>query len=430
MLLTIMKRLPAFRCLPLIASLGLACFCSELGAQDVAITNTRIITVTGPVIESGTIIVRGGKIVSATAGSASSAGLKVIDGKGMTAMPGYIDAHKHVDKFNKDQAESVLEAGYTTVLSGGGTAEDNLKLAQNIDSGVFNGPHIIPSASLPVAAQDFRTILDKGTLVGLTPDAARAAIREMAAKGIRHTGEIVMAPGGPSPEDTAILKAVVDEGKKVGVQINVHAVSTPAMTGAIDAGITRLVHMPNKDFTGHDDAKKVANTGSIVLGLLAFGAPIIDRYSGPPAQVQFPKDDSPRFRDGKPWPEAINGANRDAAGKATGTEAGFTIVNARTIWDASNGQAVGWCTDQNYDDKVVLEHELKSYSVMFSMSDIFRIITINTARYLNMENQIGSIEPGKVADIILLQGNPLENIYPMLNTKVVLRSGKIVVDKR
>jgi imidazolonepropionase-like amidohydrolase len=68
--------------------------------------------------------------------------------------------------------------------------------------------------------------------------------------------------------------------------------------------------------------------------------------------------------------------------------------------------------------------------VMFSMSDIFRIITINTARYLNMENQIGSIEPGKVADIILLQGNPLENIYPMLNTKVVLRSGKIVVDKR
>jgi len=156
---------------------------------------------------------------------------------------------------------------------------------------------------------------------------------------------------------------------------------------------------------------RVANFGLACNGhavLLAFGAPIIDRYSGPPAQVQFPRDDSPRFRDGKAWPAAINGANRDAAGKATGTEAGFTIVNARTIWDANN-QALGWCTDQNYDDKVVLEHELKSYSIMFSMADIFRIITINTARYLGMENQIGSIEPGKVADIILLQGNPLEN---------------------
>lgn len=407
-----------------------ACLCSDLVAQDVAITNIRIITVTGPIIESGTIIVRGGKIVSATAGSASTASLKVIDGKGMTAMPGYIDAHKHVDKFNKDQAGSVLEAGYTTVLSGGGTAEDNLKLAQNIDSGVFNGPRIIPSASLPVVARDFRTMLDKGALVGLTPEAARAAIREMAAKGIKHTGEIGVAPGGPSPEDIAVLKAVVDEGKKAGVQINVHAVSTPAMIGAINAGVTHLVHMPNKDFTSHEEAEKVAGTGSIVLGLLAFGAPIIDRYSGPPAQVQFPRDDSPRFRDGKPWPEAIAGANRDAAGKPKGTEAGFTIVNARTIWDASNGQALGWCTDQNYDDKVVLEHELKSYSVMFSMADIFRIITINTARYLNMENQMGSIEPGKVADIILLQGNPLENIYPMLNTKVVIRGGKVVVDKR
>jgi hypothetical protein len=110
MLLTIMKQLPAFRCLTLIASLGLAYFCPELVAQDVAITNTRIITVTGPVIESGTIIVRGGKIVSATAGSASSAGLKVIDGKGMTAMPGYIDAHKHVDKFGSAQ-EFVGRAG-------------------------------------------------------------------------------------------------------------------------------------------------------------------------------------------------------------------------------------------------------------------------------------------------------------------------------
>jgi imidazolonepropionase-like amidohydrolase len=67
---------------------------------------------------------------------------------------------------------------------------------------------------------------------------------------------------------------------------------------------------------------------------------------------------------------------------------------------------------------------------MFSMQDIFRIITINTATYLNMQDQIGTIEAGKLADIILLDGNPLENIYPMLRTKVVLRSGKVVVDKR
>ena len=421
-----------------VASLALLSMASVLvqtaNAQNVAITNVRILVGSGAVIPSGTIVVRGGKIASVvasgSAGSADTKGLKVIDGKGMSAMPGYIDAHKHVDRFNKEQVQSLLEAGYTTILSAGGTAENNLKLVENIESGAFNGPRIIPAASLPVMARSFETALARGALTGFTPETGRAAIRDIAAKGIKHTGEIVMAPGGLSPEDVATMKAIVEEGKERGVQINVHAVSTPAMMGAVNAGVNHQVHMPNKDFMGIDDAKQINATRTIVLGLLAFGAPVVDRFSGPPAQVQFPKDDSPRFRDGKPWPESIAGANRDAAGRATGTEAGYTIVNARTIWDASNGRALGWCTDQNYDDKLVLEHELKSYSVMFSMADIFRIIGPNTAEYLHMSDQIGTLEQGKLADIILLDGNPLDGIQYMLQTKVVLKGGKIVVDKR
>lgn len=215
------------------------------------------------------------------------------------------------------------------------------------------------------------------------------------------------------------------------MQVNVHAVSTPAMVAAIDAGVRRFVHLPNKDWTSREAAEKVASTGSIVLGLIAFGAPIIDRKSPPPAPVTFPRDNSPRFRDGKPWPEAIAGANRDSNGRATGTEAGYTIVNARTIWDASGGKGLGYCTDQNYADTVVLEHELKSYSIMFSMQDIIRIIGPNTAEYLHMSDQIGTLEPGKIADIILLDGNPLDGIQYMLKTKeVVVKGGKVVVDKR
>lgn len=386
-------------------------------AQDVAITNARIIVGTGQVIDSGTIVVRGGRIVSVTAGTAPAQSPRTIDARGMSAMPGFIDGHKHVNTFNAEQMKSVLEAGYTTVLSGGGPADQNLALRDRVEKGEFIGPRIIPSGTVSLRQ---------------TPDEARAAVRALAAKGVKHTGEIALTPEpGPPQAEIEVLKAIVDEAKKVGVQVNVHAVSSPAMVAAVDAGVTRLVHTPNKDFTTYDQAERVAQTGSIVAGMIAFGAPNIDTRSGPPAAVQWPQDNTTRFRDGKPWPETIAGANRDPKGRALGTEAGYTIVNARRIWDADpSHQTISYSTDQNAADLVVLEHELKSYSLMFSMADIHRIIGPNAARYVGMEKEIGTIEPGKLADIILIDGNPTLNIYEMLKTKVVLKEGRVVVDKR
>jgi imidazolonepropionase-like amidohydrolase len=412
-----MKRALALAC----QFAALVCLPSLAAAQDLAITNVRIVVGTGSVIENGTIVVRGGKITSVGPGRVSPAnpqGVTVINGAGMTAVPGYIDGHKHVNSFNADQMRSLLESGTTTVLSGGGMAEQNLALAEHINKGEWIGPRVIPSGQINLRQ---------------TPAEARAAVQALAKAGVKHTGEIGLTPEPAPPQaEVETLKAIVDEAKKAGIQVNVHAVSSPAMVAAIDAGVTRLVHLPNKDWTSYEQADAVAKSGAIVAGLIAFGAPNIDTLSQGPAPVQWPRDDTARFRDGKPWPEAIVGANRDAKGRATGTEGGYTIINARRIWDAdpNNHATISYSTDQNADDLVVLEHELKSFSIVFSMADIHRIIGPNAARFVGMADQIGTLEPGKLADIILLDGDPTKNIYEMLKTKVVFKEGKIVVDKR
>src|SRR5262245_1736983 len=130
-----MKRLNAYRVLTCVVCFAVGGLTTrDLSAQDVAITNARVIVGTGTVIDSGTVIVRGGKIVSVSAGSANTLGLKTIDAKGMSAMPGLIDAHRHINTGpdEKAQMQALLEAGYTTILSGCGTADRDVpRRAQN-----------------------------------------------------------------------------------------------------------------------------------------------------------------------------------------------------------------------------------------------------------------------------------------------------------
>jgi imidazolonepropionase-like amidohydrolase len=385
-----------------LATLAIAVLSARpLSAQDVAITNARIVAGNGTMINSGTVIVRAGKIVSVSAGAAAQ-GLKTIDAKGMTAMPGFIDAHRHINTGpnEKAQMQALLEAGYTTILSGGGPADGNITLRDHIEKGVINGPRVIPSGRI--------------ALRGNTPEMARADVRKLAEMGVKFTGEIALTPvPGPSDQELEVLRAVVDEGKKAGVFVQVHSVSSSALLAGIDAGVKLFVHLPNKNFVSKEEGKKLADAGAKILTTTGFGPPVFG---------VFADDNKPRFRDGKPWPEGI------VDGVRLGEEAGHAMVNARTVWD--QGGIVGYCTDTTYDPLAGLNQELKVLNVMFSMQDIIRLMGPNTASYIQMGDQLGTLEAGKIADITIVDGNPLDGYWNMLKTKVVLKGGVVVVDKR
>jgi imidazolonepropionase-like amidohydrolase len=91
---------------------------------------------------------------------------------------------------------------------------------------------------------------------------------------------------------------------------------------------------------------------------------------------------------------------------------------------------LGYCTDTTYDPLAGLDHELRMLNVMFSTKDLVKMMGPNTASYIQMSDQLGTLEPGKLADIVLLNGDPLEGYWNWLRTKVVVKGGVVVVDKR
>ena len=373
-----------------------------LSAQNLVITNARIIIGNGTVIDRGSIVIRNGRLASVAAGTPNVSAVETIDAHGMTAMPGFIDGHRHVNTgpSEKQQMQELLDAGYTTVLSGGGPAEGNLSLKEHIDKGLIKGPRIIPSGRVELANN--------------TPEKARAEVRALAAQGIKFVGEMALTPKpGPTAKELENLRAIVDESKKVNVWVQIHAVSPQAMMAAVDAGVIKLVHTPHFGWLAQEDAQRVASAGVKQLSTIGFGVPVFG---------VFANDNKPRFRDGKPWPVAI------LDGEGRGREAGYKAVNARTSWDA--GVVYGYGTDTNYQPKAGLEHELKSLNLMFSMQDIIKLMGPNTASYIEMSDQLGTLEAGKLADILVLDGNPLEGYWNMLRTKLTIKGGVIVSDQR
>jgi imidazolonepropionase-like amidohydrolase len=402
-----------------VAATGAAVCAGPAGAQNLEIFNARIIVGTGQVIEKGAIVVRNGRIASVTPGKAPALAadktMKRIDGAGMTVIAGYIDDHRHLiqgppDKFLKEQAadrmRELLEAGVTTVQSGGDNDAGVRALKAMVESGKIKGPRIITSGRVPTANLK-------------NEEEVRAAVRKVAAEGADSIAEVhfpITEPpqkNVPTEQESRNLAAGIDEAHKLGLNFQVHASAPAPMLAAVKLGAKKLVHTPHFGWLSDADAKAVRDAGAWVSSCTGFGAPVFDVYN---------HDNKPTFRDGKPWPEQI------LDGEGRGREAGYKPVNGRTLFD--NGVNYGFCTDTTYYAPAAVAHEIRVLSLVFSPVDLVKVLGQNSADFLDKGKDLGTLEPGKLGDLQVLTGNPLEGPWNFTTAVVVAKGGVVVVDKR
>ena len=415
-----------------------------LAAQSLVITNARIVDGKGGVIQRGSVVVRGGRIVSVAKGAAAAPGARIIDAKGMTAMPGFIEDHRHVmgggtsdpSQWLKQEAvprmQEFLDAGFTTVQSCGDPVEQIVELKRRLQAGEIKGPRLYtaaftqlarPSGPRPApgsawidpARVDVSRPPDRPTkpAVAIPDEETRATVRKLKDAGIDDIkAVIIVTPGGPEKHT---LSVIVDEARKVGLPVITHAVTVEDTFAAVEAGTTMLAHTPHIGQLDEAGARRIAASKIPMMSTLGVFVPTFAEQNTH-VRSRTGLDNVPRFRDLDPFPWN------------TLSSAGQGPVNARLLWEA--GVTYGYGTDTNFLPKDSLAHELRPLRLVFSNRDIVKIMSVNAATVIGRDKEIGTLEPGKLADIVLLDGDPLDNIESVLKVRLVIKEGSVVADHR
>jgi imidazolonepropionase-like amidohydrolase len=401
-------------------------FANGTHAQNLTITNARILDGTGKVIERGAVVVRDGKIVSVSATAPAAGTGRTIDARGKTVMPGLIDAHRHLVTGDPaqwlaqraaPQFQEFLDAGFTTVLAAIDPVQA-IEARKRIEAGQMKGPRLFVGAFIPLAGptgpppsgDPARTDPARGPVPTTpAPAIARAttikAVEDAVAAGYDYLKAVLnTTENGPEVET---LKLIVSEGKKHNKPTIVHAVSVRDTLAALDAKPDLLVHTPHIGNLGDDPAavRKIVDAKIPMTSTLAVFVPHFDAKG------------TALFRDALPFPWQ------------TLSSAGQGPVNARLLWEAGL-TTYGYGTDTQWPPKETLADELRALRLVFSPQDIVKIITKNAGIATMHGAEIGTLEPGKLADIVIIDGDPMRDSGALLNVVTTIKGGQVVFEKK
>lgn len=384
--------------------------------------------------EKVTITLEGNKIVSVQKGYAKpQAGDKLIDLTNQTVMPGLMDMHVHMESETKKgaladrfimnpediafesarNAETTLMSGFTTVRDLGGSGV-NIALRNAINKGLVKGPRIFTSGKSiattgghadPTNGYSRQLMGDPGPKEGVVNgiEDGRKAVRQRYKDGadcikITATGGVLsQAKNGQNPQFTEEeIRAIVETAKDYGFTVAAHAHGAEGMKRAIRAGVTSIEHGSLLD----DEAISL---------FLKYGTWLVPTITAGKSTSDSAK--IPGYYSAIVTPKALEIGVKIQDAFARAYKAGVKI--------AFGTDAAVFAHGKNYMEFI--------YMVEAGMPPLetIKAATLNAADLIGMKLSLGSIEPGKLADIIAVNGDPVQDISTMKNVVFVMKEGKV-----
>lgn len=412
-------------------------------AADFAVVHAgRLLAVPGtPPREAQTIVVKDGRIAAILDGyqDASAAGAtandKVVvhDLKEFFVLPGLIDSHVHITSENNPRqrlqnvemsdaddaiaaagfAKKTLMAGFTTVRDvGAGSGDAIFALRDGIARGDVVGPRLFASgATVSVTGghgdgtQGYRDEIAEvlhSSAVCDGPDVCRHAVREQVRRGADHikltaTGGVLSntAAGLEQQFFTDELAAIVEAAHKMGRKATAHAHGTGGINAALKAGVDSIEHGTYLD---EESIKLFRKNGAYLVPTLLAGATVVEMAKDPNSHLLPPQREK-ALQVGPLMHDMASRARQGGVKIAFGTDTGVS----------KHGE------------------NAKEFALMvaagFSPMEAIRTATVGAADHLGKSDLVGSIAPGKAADVIAVDGDPLADVDALLDVDFVMKDG-------
>jgi imidazolonepropionase-like amidohydrolase len=399
------------------------------GAKTIVIRAGRLLDVkTGKTLTNQTIVIQGDKIASVGADAQIPAGAQVIDLSNATVLPGLIDAHTHLTMnpnfgysmlansvarqalIGAHNARVTLEAGFTTVRNVGAFNYSDVALRDAINAGDVPGPRMLvsgPPLSITGGHCDNNLLPfeDHATNPGVADgvEAVQHKTREIIKYGadlikICATGGVLSHGDNPQASQYTLeeMKAIVADAHRLGRKVAAHAHGAQGIVWASEAGVDSIEHGSYIDDAGIAEMKK---DGAYLVPTLY----LMDWFFENAEKIGTPAELIAKGR------EVMPAARKNVARAfAAGVKVGFGT------------------------DAAVYPHGLNAHEfavmVKLGLSPLAAIqaATVNDADLLGWSDKIGTIEAGKFADIVAVDGDPLADVTTLERVKFVMKGGEVV----